>query len=207
MKFADPKNDLVFKKIFGDENHKNILISLYNSILGDTNANKYMLDFKVLDFHTLAIEVFSKNGENVLVKFKSTDNRLNMSVNKNLEEMDEIMFLNNRNLGDFDYVMNIFILSGSLIFKHKANYTSFMFVSDKYTMRCELKYFDCILELSQMNKDIYQLSSMLDKWIYFLKNASNLTMIPKEYKNIKEFEDAFNIITQITLDTKDLRDE
>ena len=33
MTFADPKNDLAFKKIFGDENHKNILISFLNAVL------------------------------------------------------------------------------------------------------------------------------------------------------------------------------
>ena len=33
MKFADPKNDLAFKKIFGNENHKNILISFLNAVL------------------------------------------------------------------------------------------------------------------------------------------------------------------------------
>ncbi|MBL0711115.1 MAG: PD-(D/E)XK nuclease family transposase, partial [Colwellia sp.] len=31
MRFADPKNDLAFKKIFGNEAHKEILISLLNS--------------------------------------------------------------------------------------------------------------------------------------------------------------------------------
>ncbi|MBL0710573.1 MAG: PD-(D/E)XK nuclease family transposase, partial [Colwellia sp.] len=33
MKFADPTNDLAFKKIFGNKNHKHILISLLNAIL------------------------------------------------------------------------------------------------------------------------------------------------------------------------------
>jgi hypothetical protein len=33
MKFADPKNDLAFKKIFGDENKTEVLISFLNSIL------------------------------------------------------------------------------------------------------------------------------------------------------------------------------
>ncbi len=37
MKFADPKNDLAFKKIFGDENKKEILISFLNSILDFKN--------------------------------------------------------------------------------------------------------------------------------------------------------------------------
>ena len=30
MKFADPKNDIAFKKIFGDENKTEVLISFLN---------------------------------------------------------------------------------------------------------------------------------------------------------------------------------
>ncbi len=33
MRFVDPKNDLAFKKIFGDENRKEILISFLNAVL------------------------------------------------------------------------------------------------------------------------------------------------------------------------------
>ena len=33
MKFADPTNDMAFKKIFGDENKTEVLISFLNSIL------------------------------------------------------------------------------------------------------------------------------------------------------------------------------
>ncbi|MDQ7023679.1 MAG: PD-(D/E)XK nuclease family transposase [Candidatus Gracilibacteria bacterium] len=33
MRYLDPKNDVAFKKIFADENHKEILIHFLNSIL------------------------------------------------------------------------------------------------------------------------------------------------------------------------------
>jgi hypothetical protein len=33
-KFLDPKNDVAFKRIFGTEKHKNILIHFLNDILG-----------------------------------------------------------------------------------------------------------------------------------------------------------------------------
>ena len=33
MRFVNPKNDVAFKKIFGDENHKEILISFLNAVL------------------------------------------------------------------------------------------------------------------------------------------------------------------------------
>ena len=36
-KFADPTFDLTFKMLFGNENHKDILISLLNSLLGINN--------------------------------------------------------------------------------------------------------------------------------------------------------------------------
>ena len=37
MRFADPKNDLSFKKIFGNEQHKSVLISFLNSVLDFKN--------------------------------------------------------------------------------------------------------------------------------------------------------------------------
>jgi len=41
MTFADPKNDLAFKKIFGNEKHKDILISFLNSVLDFKNEKMY----------------------------------------------------------------------------------------------------------------------------------------------------------------------
>ncbi|MFP3016667.1 MAG: PD-(D/E)XK nuclease family transposase, partial [Wolbachia sp.] len=38
-KFLDPKLDLTFKKIFGTEKNKNILIHFLNDILGCTEVN------------------------------------------------------------------------------------------------------------------------------------------------------------------------
>ena len=38
--FADPKTDLVFKRIFGDENHKDLLIALLNPLLGLSGAHR-----------------------------------------------------------------------------------------------------------------------------------------------------------------------
>ena len=43
MRFADPKNDIAFKKIFGDEKHKEVLISFLNSVL-DFKDDKTIVD-------------------------------------------------------------------------------------------------------------------------------------------------------------------
>jgi hypothetical protein len=46
MKFADPKNDVAFRKIFGNEAKKVILISFLNSVLNlEGNMKIIHLDF------------------------------------------------------------------------------------------------------------------------------------------------------------------
>ena len=40
MKFADPTNDIAFKKIFGDENKTEVFISFLNSILDFKDGKK-----------------------------------------------------------------------------------------------------------------------------------------------------------------------
>lgn len=42
MKFADPRNDVTFKKIFGDENKKEILISFLNNLLDLTMPGSFV---------------------------------------------------------------------------------------------------------------------------------------------------------------------
>ena len=44
MIFVNPKNDFAFKKIFGSEQHKNILISFLNGILYDGKSTIQDLD-------------------------------------------------------------------------------------------------------------------------------------------------------------------
>jgi hypothetical protein len=47
MKFADPRNDVAFKKIFGDENKKEILISFLNNLLDFAGTEKEIIDITI----------------------------------------------------------------------------------------------------------------------------------------------------------------
>lgn len=49
MNFADPKNDVAFKKIFGNENKKEILISFLNNILDFVGTPKEIVDISIMD--------------------------------------------------------------------------------------------------------------------------------------------------------------
>ncbi|MGD2090109.1 MAG: Rpn family recombination-promoting nuclease/putative transposase [Candidatus Aminicenantes bacterium] len=47
FKFVDPRNDVAFRKIFGDENKKDILISFLNNILDFAGTNKEIMDITI----------------------------------------------------------------------------------------------------------------------------------------------------------------
>jgi len=83
LKFADPKNDLAFKKIFGNREHKNILISLLNSIL-DFREEKTIVDVELVNPYQvpkipelketiLDIHATNKNGEKFIVEMQRKD--------------------------------------------------------------------------------------------------------------------------------------
>ena len=48
MKFADPKNDIAFKRIFGDEKHTEVLISFLNSVL-DFKGKRKIKEVKIVN--------------------------------------------------------------------------------------------------------------------------------------------------------------
>jgi len=90
------------------------------------------------------------------------------------------------------------------IFENQS-YISRHLIINQETNTQDLKDFEfSFIELPKFNKELEELESMLDKWIYFIKNASDLTVIPTQYENLEDFKEAFTIATQTTWDIKEL---
>ena len=53
------------------------------------------------------------------------------------------------------------------------------------------------VELPKFQKTLEELKNIKDKWIYFVKNAGNMTMIPKELEEPKELREAFETANQM----------
>ena len=78
-------------------------------------------------------------------------------------------------------------------------------VRNQETNTQDLKDFEfTFIELPKFTKKLEEVDSILDKWLYFIKNAQDLTVIPSQYKSIQEFKEAFEIATQTTWNTKEL---
>jgi predicted transposase/invertase (TIGR01784 family) len=214
MRFADPKNDLAFKKIFGSTKHKNILISFLNSILdfkdkqliADVSlANPYQIPkIPELKETILDIHATNRNGDTFIVEMQKKD--LGDFTKRSLYYTSKAYVAQLPKGENYTLLKKVYFI-GILNFNifDNQNYISRHLIINQETNTQDLKDFEfSFIELPKFTKELHQLNTILDRWIYFLQNASNLTIIPKEYENIEEFKEAFDIATQTSWDKREL---
>jgi predicted transposase/invertase (TIGR01784 family) len=214
MKFADPKNDIAFKKIFGDENKTEVLISFLNSILEFKNnkqiksltiVNPYQVP-KIEDLKNtiLDIKAINQDDEEFIVEMqvekdknfakrslyytsKSYVNQIKKA--EQYKELKKVYFVGILDFAIFD----------------TADYLSQHLILDTKTHKQELKDFEFnFIELKKFNLSLKECSTLVEKWIYFIKNVENLDFIPKEYEDIKEFQIAFESAKIFNWDKEEL---
>ena len=106
----------------------------------------------------------------------------------------------------YDKLKKVYFI-GILDFKMFSNkdYISRHLILNKETLKQEIEDFEfTFIELPKFKKKLEELETILDKWIYFIKEAENLEMIPKEFESKEEFIEAFEIATQYTWDKKEM---
>jgi predicted transposase/invertase (TIGR01784 family) len=214
MKFANPTNDIAFKKIFGDMNHTKILISFLNSALDFTGKNKIKSITIANPYQIPKIEEL----KNTILDINAIDNNNNhfvveMQVEKDKEFAKRSLYYTSKSYvsqidkGEKYKKLKKVYFIGILdfaIFDNK-DYISRHLILDKKTLKQELKDFEfSFIELEKFNNPLCECDTILKKWIYFIKNASSFEMIPKEYENIEEFKEAFEIAKQYNWSKKEM---
>ena len=214
MKFADPTNDIAFKKIFGDRNKKEILISFLNAILDFegrqtiTNiiiVNPYQVPkIEQLKETILDIKATNQAGENFIVEMQKKD--LGDFTKRTLYYTSKA-YVEQLNKGDkYSKLRKVYFIGlvKFNIFSSK-NHISRHLILNKETLSQDFDDFEfTFLELKKFNKSLDQLETLLDKWVYFLKYAEKLDFIPKELEDVSEIEEAFQIAIQHKWDKEEL---
>ena len=214
MQFADPKNDLAFKKIFGNENKKEILISFLNAVL-DFKGNKAIVDLalanpyqvpRIPELKETILDIKATNADRQTFIVEMQKKHLSafhkrslyytakayveqLDVGKDYKELKKVYFI-----GILDFIMfdNIDCVSRHLIINQE-------------TGRQDIDDFEfTFIELPKFKKELKALKTIFDKWIYFIKNASSLSMIPRVYEGLPAFQEAFNIARQSNWNRKEL---
>jgi predicted transposase/invertase (TIGR01784 family) len=188
MQFADIKNDIAFRKIFGNENKKEILISFLNAVL-KLEGNKKIIWVEILNPYQLPIvlgakstildvKAKDKSGNEYIVEMQVTDK---IGFAKRVVYYSAKSYSAQLNAGENYYQLKPTIFIGILnfVFLEGENYLSRHLILDAETGEHKLKDLDFnFIELPKFNKTEQELQSLVDKWVYFIKNAENLTVMP-----------------------------
>src|SRR6266550_484875 len=210
-KFLDPKNDVAFRRIFGTEKNKDILIHFLNDILGFTGKNA------IQDIEFLSTiqdpDIASKKQSIVDVLCRDSTGvqwiiEMQVAKTKGFEKRAQYYaakaYSRQADKGDqyHDLKEIIFIaIADCVLFPNKSEYKSKHTIRDEDTNEHDLKDFYFIfIELPKFPKTKEdQLSSIVEKWICFFKYADETSeeelekiigsdlIIKKAYEELNRF--------------------
>ncbi len=186
MKFVDPTTDIAFKKIFGNEAHKDILIEFLNEVLN--------LDYKITEIQLLnpyqAPKLEGLKETTLDIKAKDQKNNefiVEMQVEKETGFYKRVIYYSSKaysqqlEKAEKYHLLKPVIFLGILdfrIFDHE-HYFSRHLILNTENQQHHLKDLEFnFIELPKFNKQEHELNLISDKWIYFIKNASSLEHIP-----------------------------
>ncbi|MGD2087064.1 MAG: Rpn family recombination-promoting nuclease/putative transposase [Candidatus Aminicenantes bacterium] len=214
--FVDPKNDVAFRKIFGDENKKEILISFLNNILEFAGTDKEIVDITIQNPYQVPK---LKELKETILDIKAVDKRnihyiIEMQVFHTTAFEKKVLYYVSKsyyqqlNKAEEYPKLNQVIFLGFLNFKlfHKnPDYATRHLIPDEKTNENHFKDFEFnFVELPKFTKTLEELKDIKDKWIYFVKNAGNMKMIPRELEEPKELREAFESAKQMKWSKEEL---
>lgn len=205
MIFLDPKSDIAFKKLFGDIAHKNIVISFLNSIL-QRSDDMQIVDVVMNDPSNL---LETHDAKTSIVDVRCTDQQNNQYIIK-MQLMTKKNYKAHAQYytalgisqqlssgGKYNKLVPV-IFVGILDFEllETFNYLSHYQITDTQNSQSKLELSEFFfIELKKFNKPLDSLETILDKWIYFLKNALALQIIPPIFKE-PALKEAFGVLAQ-----------
>ena len=216
MRFISPKTDFAFKRIFGSNRSQKILISFLNAIVYD-NQN-IIQSLEIIDPYNagytstikdtyLDVRALLDNGSTVIIEMQvlnieGFEKRVIYNLAKTYGSQLSLRTEQPRLQPFITLIITDFLLfqeSGKMINKFR-----FKEDTELFNYRDELTLI--FLELPKFNKELSALETLSDKWIYFLKSAPSLEVIPSSLGEISEIEAALNIANRADLNNQELEE-
>ena len=207
MRYINPKIDLAFKKIFGSSDTKDILINFLNAILYE--AQPVIENLEIIDsppvnqgFGAQETQLDVKatiNGDKIalieiqLINVPSFGNRVLYNAAKSYslkltgeERYEKLKTVISLKIADFEMFENQPEFRSRFVFKEKE------------------QQFDCpdteielvFIELPKFSKQLAELETTAEKWIYFLKNIGTLETVPETMSTVPEINKALRIASE-----------
>ena len=186
-KFLDPKNDVAFRRIFGSEKNKDILIHFINDVLELKDGEKIK---EITFLPTIAVPEIAAKKQSVVDVLCKDENGVQLIIEMQVSPQEGFekraqyyaakAYSRQLNKGKeegaryIDLKAVIFIaITDNTIFKDKIFYKSDHIILDKESYAHDLKDFSfTFIELPKFKiTDINLLTNIVEKWCFFFKNA------------------------------------
>jgi predicted transposase/invertase (TIGR01784 family) len=210
MRFISPKTDFAFKKIFGSTDSKDILISFLNAIL--YRGEPTVKDLEIIDPYS-ASRVTGLKDTYLDVKAKITGNKtviiemqvLNVAafgkrVLYNAAKTYATQLKSGEGYSKLNPVIALTITDFEMFENREPVISHFLFKENEYLFdypNPELELF--FVELPKFHKELDDLETLTDKWIYFMKNTNQLEAVPETMGIVPEIGKALGIANQANL--------
>lgn len=204
MRFINPKIDFAFKKIFGSSDSKDILINFLNAILYE--AQPVIEDLEIIDSQPgnntfgvqdthLDVKATINDGRIALVEIQllnvpSFGNRVLYNAAKSYslqltgeERYERLKTVISLKIADFEMFENQPEFMSRFVFQEKDQQFEYP------DTEIELVF----IELPKFSKELAELETTADQWIYFLENTSTLEAVPETLSAVPEIQKAFRI--------------
>ena len=215
MRFISPKVDYAFKKIFGSSQSQEILISFLNAIIygGEkviqslTIVNPYNPG-QVLSLKETYLDVKAVLADGSIVLIEMQIARVSAFSKRVIYNVGKA-YTNQLGIAE-DYlsltpVIGVTIVDFILFNETPDVITQFVFQekTKKFTYPDpELQLL--FIELPKFKKKLSELTSLSERWIYFIKQAATLDEIPQTLGEVSEIELALNIANQANMTVEEL---
>ena len=185
-KFLDPKNDVAFKKIFGTEKNKDILIHFLNDMLVfkeqkpivDVSFLKTVQDPDISSKKTSVVDVLctDQDKNTYVVEMQVASHK---GFEKRAQYYAAKAYVSQMNRGgQYENLKEVIFLAiaNFTMFPEKKSYKSDHIILDRDNHQHDLKDFSfTFLELEKFTKTKDHLVSMIEKWAYYFKHAEETT--------------------------------
>jgi predicted transposase/invertase (TIGR01784 family) len=188
MRFLDVKTDYAFKKVFGSAESKPILISFLNALIGFPPGRE-VTDLTIVDPYQIPmlqgmkdtyvdVKATLADGRQVIVEMqvlsvKGFEQRIlynaAKSYSRQLREGEDYSLLN---------PVIALTLTDFTLFEDAADTSRFLLLEKERFIQYRDDIELIFIELPKFLKQEAELRTLKDKWLYFVRNAGRLAVVP-----------------------------
>ena len=215
MNFLDVKTDYAFKKVFGSEQSKPILISFLNALIDFENGEK-IVDLTIVDPYQIPlingmkdsyvdVKAILSNNKRVIIEMQVLNvEGLEKRILYNAAKAYSTQLKKGASFSTLEPIIALTITDFSMFTDLKQVITYFKLIEKNTLVRYNDDIELIFIELPKFEKQEHELTTITDKWIFFIKNAGSLEYIPETLKIEEEIAEAFDIANMAGMTEEEL---